>query len=54
MEWERLVGKQGEEYSTNLADTLRILKVGIKIFKAHNIRMIEAHKILSKTQEKQA
>jgi len=42
MEWERLVEKQGEDYSLDQAYKLRSLRVEIRICKANNNKLIEA------------
>ncbi len=54
MEWENSVEKQEEEYSLDLADTLRSLREKIKSFKIDNNRLIEPSKWLTRAQEKQA
>ena len=36
------VGEKGKEYSPGIADTLRILKEEIRIFKVDNARLDEA------------
>ena len=43
---------QGDEYSPDIANTLRSLKAKIRSCKAENNRIIESHERLSITQEK--
>lgn len=52
MEWERLVEQQGENYSLDLADTLRSLRPEIRSCKADNNMLIEAREVLARAQEK--
>lgn len=53
MEWEKFVKQQGDEYSLDLVDTLRSLRENIRILKANNNRLIEAHEILARAHRKQ-
>lgn len=48
VEWERSVDQREEEYSPNLADTLRSLRVEIRSCKADNNMFIEAYERLAK------
>ena len=49
-----LVGQQGDGYSPNIADALRILREDNRSHEAKNDKLIEAQKILARAQEKQA
>jgi len=45
--------KHGDEYSPDIVDTLRSLKLKIGSCKADNDRIIHSYEILSREQEKQ-
>jgi len=53
MEGERSIGHLGEEYSPDIVDTLRSLRVDIRSCKVDNNKLIEAQKRLVRAQEKQ-
>lgn len=46
------IEKQGDEYSPDIADTLRSLKVEIRSWRVDNDRIIQSREILSRAQEK--
>jgi len=52
MEWEKIVEKQGEEYSLELEDTRMSVRVEIIIYKEDNNRLIEAKERIENFQEK--
>ena len=54
MEWDRSIEQQEEEYSPDIANTLRSLKAEIKSCKEDNNGLIKAHERLSIAQDKKA
>ena len=54
VEWERSFEQQGEEYSPELANTLKSFRVDIRRCKADNNRLIKAQERLAMAQEKKA
>lgn len=48
----KFVRQQGEEYSTDIEDTLRSLRAEIISCKVDNDRLVEAHEGLAVAQEK--